>query len=140
MREDKEWQAEYMPKIRTMVTSQDNIILNKFPWAEFSQPPHVYLPSTPLYSSPFASLFLFSIILIILQEKSIWELRQYTLKPGSVPVCNHPPFNLSLHPPLPFRLSFVISYSLLLSLPSPFPLTFQQGQTRGRKGWRRDLS
>eukprot|EP00026_Physarum_polycephalum_P014765 Phypoly_transcript_15317.p1 GENE.Phypoly_transcript_15317~~Phypoly_transcript_15317.p1 ORF type:complete len:252 (+),score=30.31 Phypoly_transcript_15317:71-826(+) len=59
MREDKEWQSEYMPKLRNMVTHQENIVLNKFPWAEFSAPP---------------------------SEKNIWELRQYTLKPGAVPV------------------------------------------------------
>lgn len=54
MRDDKEWQAEYMPKIRNMVTSQDNFILNKFPWAEFSAPPDV-----PLYLFLLSLLYLF---------------------------------------------------------------------------------
>jgi len=55
MREDREWQGEYMPKLRTMVISQDNFVMNKFLWAPFSVPK---------------------------EEGNIWELRQYTLKPG----------------------------------------------------------
>ena len=49
MRDDKEWQNEYMPKLRTMVTSQDNFILYKFPWAEFSAPPDVIPSKFPLF-------------------------------------------------------------------------------------------
>jgi hypothetical protein len=59
MRDDKEWQVGYMDKIRPMVTSQENFVMNKFPWAEFWKPA---------------------------DAKNIWELRQYTLKPGNVPV------------------------------------------------------
>lgn len=54
---DTEWQTKYMAKMLPMLAGQNNIVLHKFPWSPINQP---------------------------VNEKNIYELRQYTLKPGSL--------------------------------------------------------
>lgn len=54
---DQEWNTQYMDKMRHMLVSQKNLVLHKFPWSAINQP---------------------------VNATNIYELRQYTVKPGSL--------------------------------------------------------
>lgn len=57
---DTEWNTKYMAPMRPMLVAQNNIILHKFPWSALNQP---------------------------VNATNIYELRQYTVKPGSLQNC-----------------------------------------------------